>query len=1140
MCFCSKLKYKPNTLVMKKFSFFICCYIACIAMHAQFIDDFSDGDLANNPTWLGDSSVFRVDANFMLQLYNTSPASNNTSIIYTSSESIDNATWKFEVRFNFTPSSSNYARVYLVSNTNNFSGSLNGYLVEIGRSNRKIALCKQTGTTVTELIGSSNDVLNLSTNKAYIEIQRDVLGNWTFSFDTSSTFTNLQTVGIVQDTSHRFSKFSGISCRYTSTRAQHFFFDNFIVNGTPYIDTSAFFIEDWSIENDSQLLLHFSKMIDVLTSTNLSNYSASGNLNNPILAQTTSNPQQIRLTFGNIIPYSILLQLQVDNITDIFGNTLSNNLLPFYRIQKQDIILNEVMINPNGLVDLPAYRYIELYNHLPFPIQLKSWKIHVGSTARVISTSTIPANGYLVITDSAALELYPFIPTAYLQPFFSLSSTGATIRLWNQKNQTIDSISYKNTFYQDCSAAQGGFSIERINPHDFCQYAYNWKASRAEQGGTPGYPNSFLNTTYSNLKLLYSDVKNSNLIELHFNRPITSSVLPSSVFQINNNSITTITAIDANTILLHLSDTLPFNQLISLQINNLQDSCLLVPPLSITQSMVRYQPQENDIVINELFFRTSPSIALPDVQFIELKNRTSFPIQLKNWQLLINNSSYVLPEKILPSDSILIIVRQKEAFQNTFPNALTLYTCDAINLSMSGARVSLLSKEGKLINSVAYSEDWHATNKKNGGWSLELIDDKASCVGKNAWKSSRDSSGGTPGRSNSWLETIIVEQENYITNYGINSQDSMVLYLQKPIMDGTCNESDFILQPLQIHPEKVYYSAPSMDKIYLKFPHIFQAKQLYHLHVKPTGKNCLGQSIASDTVTFQLAEFIEPNDLLVNELLFNPKVGGVDFVEIYNNSEKYIDLKDCYLGNYDTTTNEPLNLKSIHSESVYIAPQSLMVLSTNKDTIISHYFTPNPRKGFWNMQSLPPFSNTEGSVSIAAYNLKVFDAMVYNAKWHFNLLNEVKGASLERIFFHLPSMQSSNWHTAASTVGYATPAYENSQKGKTTALVDQWIVLAEEFISPDLDGYQDQLIIQYKIPEPGYLATFKIITAQGVVVKNLANTILLAKEGTLLWDGLNERGEKAKTGIHVLQVEFFHPNGATYLVKKTFVVASKL
>src|SRR5690606_35130968 len=145
---------------MKKMSLFLCCYLILLSVHSQFVDNFSDGDVANNPTWLGDTSVFRVDNNFMLQLYNISPAANNTSAIYTVSESIDNATWKFEVLLNFTPGSSNYARVYLVSNNNNFTGALNGYLIELGRSNRKIALCKQTGSTVTELIGSPNDVLS--------------------------------------------------------------------------------------------------------------------------------------------------------------------------------------------------------------------------------------------------------------------------------------------------------------------------------------------------------------------------------------------------------------------------------------------------------------------------------------------------------------------------------------------------------------------------------------------------------------------------------------------------------------------------------------------------------------------------------------------------------------------------------------------------------------------------------------------------------------------------------------------------------------------------------------------------------------------------------------------------------------------
>ncbi|MDP4225955.1 MAG: hypothetical protein Q8910_06210, partial [Bacteroidota bacterium] len=150
-----------------------------------------------------------------------------------------------------------------------------------------------------------------------------------------------------------------------------------------------------------------------------------------------------------------------------------------------------------------------------------------------------------------------------------------------------------------------------------------------------------------------------------------------------------------------------------------------------------------------------------------------------------------------------------------------------------------------------------------------------------------------------------------------------------------------------------------------------------------------------------------------------------------------------------------------------------------------------------------------------------------------------EGVSLERINFDQSTNNASNWHSAAETVGYATPGYKNSQYNAQIDRSSEFSVSPEIF-SPDNDGRDDLLHIHYKLDQPGFVANILIFDSRGREVKRLGRNVLLPSEGDLTWDGLDHRGGKASMGMYILFVELFNLNGEVRNIKKSFVLSEKL
>ncbi|EOR93228.1 hypothetical protein ADIARSV_3647 [Arcticibacter svalbardensis MN12-7] len=279
---------------------------------------------------------------------------------------------------------------------------------------------------------------------------------------------------------------------------------------------------------------------------------------------------------------------------------------------------------------------------------------------------------------------------------------------------------------------------------------------------------------------------------------------------------------------------------------------------------------------------------------------------------------------------------------------------------------------------------------------------------------------------------------------------------------------------------------------------------------------------------------IAKNEILINELLFNPRGDGVDFLEIYNNSDRSINLGNLSVATIKKDTLS--SIKRISTSGVTILSHCYLALSSDPDNIKAEYFTKDAN-AFLKVPALPAFSNDLGVVVLLS-DSSIIDQFNYSEKLHSPLINNPDGVSLERLSFTTATNEPGNFISAAGAVGYATPGYKNSQyKGDDE--VSDAVTLVSKTFSPDNDGVEDQLIIRYVLNKPGTLANITVYSSGGMQVKQISKNVTLGTEGDLIWDGADENASLMPTGIYILYIALTDMNGHTQKYRKACVLAHK-
>lgn len=544
------------------------------------------------------------------------------------------------------------------------------------------------------------------------------------------------------------------------------------------------------------------------------------------------------------------------------------------------------------------------------------------------------------------------------------------------------------------------------------------------------------------------------------------------------------------------------------------------------------------IVIDEIMADPTPQIGLPNAEWIELKNTSPVAINLQNYRIGKTGSvSGPMPSLLLQPDSFVIVTTSSQvAALSAFGRTISVTSFPS--LSNDADLIFLQTNSGAVMHLVDYNSSWYQNQvKANGGWSLEMIDTHNPCAGATNWKASSDNTGGTPGKKNS-IDAVNADNTSpKLLRAFATDNSNLILFFDEPLDSNKASlAASYSVSDGVGTPATAIAQGPTFNKVNLALSTALTAGKVYTVTVMNVS-DCSGNIIATDnTAKLGLASQADSFDLVINEILFDPQPFGVDYLEIYNRSNKIIDLAGISIANRSSSTGALGAPVKLSIDNYLLFPAEFIALTTDP-SIVKQQYVPNNPDAFLTV-ALPSFPDDKGTAVVLNNQGNVVDELSYDSKWHFALLDNQQGVSLERIDYNKPTNQSSNWASAASTADFGTPGYVNSQY-RADLTPQGEISINPKMFSPDNDGFEDFTLITFKFPEPGYVANVTIYDAAGRLVKTLQRNTTTAATGSFKWDGLDDKLQRVPAGTYIIYTDIFNLKGQKKQFKNTVIVAKK-
>ena len=420
-------------------------------------------------------------------------------------------TWRFSVVSAVANSSTNNFKIYLFANdslpdSNGFEAFAIGTGLKTGIY-PQLCLLKYSGKDM-DILAATDIMFDTKPSIKDLTIQRTSQGVWTI---------NGETIYTEPDPQMYIADYLTIENRHTKTGNAAFNIRPMQLTFEHTGNTIEAKILGAEIVDDGVVSVQVDGRINPTSALDVKNYQINGF--NP--DSVHFNGKEIRLFFNTKVFNNTQLELSAKNIQQTAGGNMPDYtetlLLPMYG----GIVINEIMcdVSPEP-ANLPAVKYIELFNPSKYSFSLKNCALLAGDYKFTFPDTEISAGEYVIVCRSNELDSYAKTITHFDDS--KIVTKDRKLTLVNQAGYIVDSLTYTLDMYGDKVKSSGGYSLERRDPKNIYMLNGNWTASLDISGGTPGRVNSTLTTVSDNTppRIISTSVVNNNTINIVFSKNI--------------------------------------------------------------------------------------------------------------------------------------------------------------------------------------------------------------------------------------------------------------------------------------------------------------------------------------------------------------------------------------------------------------------------------------------------------------------------------------------------------------------------------------------------------------------------------------------------------------------------------------------